>query len=458
MGTLTGLMQTARAALFADQTALTTTADNISNQNTPAYTRREVSFTDGDTVTVGGATTSSVTATATAVRDRVLLRTVQQATEASSASGARSTALNNLQSLFTIDSSGSDVSGIGAAITGFFSAASSLAATPTDSTVQQAMYTAAQMLASTLNRTATQITSQTSSLNQQVASSVDQVNGLTAQVASLNQQISGASAGSVDTLLDERDQLVTQIARVMDVNTVTGNNNALGLTLSDGTPLVSGSQATTLATATVSDVTEIYAASNSGEANVTSAIHGGSIGGALQARDKDLTAVSAHLNAITQAIASAVNMQNAAGVTASGTGGGAIFSGMTAETISVSATNAAAIAISSTSGSDGNNALAISNLKDSALINGQTPSENFASLLSGLGQTALAASTMSSADTAVLTQSSTQMDALSGVSLDQEAANLTQYQRSYEAAAKVLSIVDDLMAQAINLGTPTTVS
>jgi flagellar hook-associated protein 1 FlgK len=320
------------------------------------------------------------------------------------------------------------------------------------------VYTAAQTLASTFNRTAIEITSQSASLNQQVRSSVDQANELTTQIASLNQQIGGASAGSLDTLLDERDQLVTQIAGLVDVNTVTGSNNMLGLTLSDGASLVSGSQATTLTTATLSGVTQIYATSGNGETNVTAAIHGGSIGGALQARDQDLPEVSSQLDNIAQAIAAAVNTQNASGVTALGTAGGDLFSGTTAATISVSATSAAVIAVSSTSGLDGNNVLAISNLQNSAFINGQTPSESFASLLSGLGQRALSASTTSSADAAVLTQSSTQRDAFSGVSLDQEAANLTQYQRSYEAAAKVLSIVDDLMAQAINLGTPTTVS
>jgi len=51
-----------------------------------------------------------------------------------------------------------------------------------------------------------------------------------------------------------------------------------------------------------------------------------------------------------------------------------------------------------------------------------------------------------------------QRNSLSGVSLDEEAGNLTQYQRSYEAAAKVFSIVDALMASALNLGVPTSVS
>jgi flagellar hook-associated protein 1 FlgK len=59
---------------------------------------------------------------------------------------------------------------------------------------------------------------------------------------------------------------------------------------------------------------------------------------------------------------------------------------------------------------------------------------------------------------ASLTQLTTQQSTLSGVNLDSEASNLTVYQRSYQAAAQVLTIVDQLMAAAINLGTETTVS
>ena len=56
---------------------------------------------------------------------------------------------------------------------------------------------------------------------------------------------------------------------------------------------------------------------------------------------------------------------------------------------------------------------------------------------------------------AALTQLQSQRDSLSAVSLNEEAANLTQYERSYEAAAKVFTIVDTLFAAALNLGTQT---
>jgi flagellar hook-associated protein 1 FlgK len=456
VGTLTGLLHLTTSALAADQAALSATAENISNQNTEGYTRRTVSWSSGDTVSVRGTPTSTgVTATVGAQRDRVLQRSVQQATETASASSTRVTALNNLQSLFAIKSTGADASGIGAAVSNFFNSATALASTPTDSTARHKVLTTAQTLASALNRTASQIGLQTASLNQTVRTSVDQVNSLAGKIAGLNKQISESGAGGdTDTLVDQRDLAVTQLSSLMDVNSITNSNGSISLAMSNGVPLVTGSTALPLTTGTVGGNVHIYAATSAGGADMTASIRGGSIGGSLQARDSDIPAVTAQLDALANTIATSVNAQNASGTDASGMPGGAIFSGSTAATLTVVASSANAIAASA----DGSNAASIGALQDAALIGGKSFTDAFSTLISGLGTTASDATTGSTADAAVLTQTSTQLAALSGVSLDTEAANLTQFQRSYQAAAKVLAIVNDLMAQAINLGQQTTVS
>jgi len=452
MGTLTGLLHSTANALLADQKALSATAENVANQNTVGYVRRSVSWSEGDTVMVKGtATSTGVTATVVAQRDNVLLRNMQQATSSSSASTARSAALNNLQSLFTIDKSGADASGIGAAVTNLFSSLNSLASSPSDVTAQQTAYNSAQTLAATMNRAASELTAQVSSLNQQVSSSVAQANSLLSSIASLNQQISQVHAGdNTDTLQDERDLVITKLSQLMDVNSIRNADGSVSLSLSDGTPVVSGGTASPLSTAMVSGTAQVM----SGGTNVTAMIHGGSIGGMLQVRDSDIPAVRGQLDAIASSIASAVNAQNALGTDASGSAGGNIFSGTTAATLSVAIRNGGGFG----SSSDGSNAAALGALASVALVGGQTSSDAFSTLLTNLGQSVSSANTTQSADSAVLTQTSNQLAALSSVSLDTEAANLTQYQRSYEAAAKVLAIVNQLMADAINLGTATAVN
>jgi flagellar hook-associated protein 1 FlgK len=449
-------MALATSALAADQAALSATADNISNQNTEGYTRRAVSWSSGDAVVLGGTTTArGITATAVAQRDNVLQRAVVMAAESSSASDTRLAALDDLQSLFKIDSSGDDASGIGAAVSDFFNAASALGSRPTDGIARQTVFTAAHALASALNRTAGQMAVQSASLNQTIEIAVAQANDLASTIASLNRQISQAAAGDdAEALLDERDLAVMKLAKLMDVNTITSSAGRMSLALSDGTPLVMGSSALPLTTGKVNGQTRIYASVSVGGAEVSAAFHGGSIGGALQVRDSDIPGVMAQLDAIAGAISSAVNTQNAEGTDVTGAPGGAIFSGSTASTLTVVARDAGAIAASP----DGSNAADLGALQDALLVGGRTFSGAFSDTISSLGTVVFGAETKNTSDTSVLTQMMKQRDAVSGVSLDTEAANLTQFQRSYQAAAKILSIVNQLMAQAINLGTPTTVS
>src|SRR5207253_10903936 len=104
-------------------------------------------------------------------------------------------------------------------------------------------------------------------------------------------------------------------------------------------------------------------------------------------------------------------------------------------------------------GSAGNtNASALADLSSANIVGGQTSSAFLASFLGQIGSDTAAATTDNSAQQTTLTQLTTQRDSLSGVSLDEEAANLTQYQRAYQAAAQVFNIGNSIMASALNLG------
>jgi flagellar hook-associated protein 1 FlgK len=110
-------------------------------------------------------------------------------------------------------------------------------------------------------------------------------------------------------------------------------------------------------------------------------------------------------------------------------------------------------------GSAGNtNAQALADLSTENIAGGTTATAFYASMLDQIGNATATATANSTQQQSTLTQLTSQRDSFSGVSLDQEAANLTQYQRSYQAAAQVFSIVNSLFASALNLGEPATVS
>ncbi len=464
MGTLTGLFNATRQALLADQAAINTTATNIGNQNTDGYTRRTVTWTEGDTVQISGLTADSgPTVTVASQRDRVLDRSLQQATDVASASSTRLAALNKLQSLFALTASGTDSSGIQAAISSVFSGISAIAADPTGAAARQTTLSAAQSLATSLNRAAAQVSAQTGALNTQVSDGVDQVNRLLASIAADNGNIatSGSSA-STSSLEDDRTTLITQLSGLLGLQQTTTEGGGISLSTTGGVLLVDGTNSFALHTANIAGTTRVLTGSN---ADITAAVQGGSIGGSIQARDVDVPAASTQLDTLAYSFATTINTQNSAGLTAAGTPGGPVFTVGTAvagaaASIAVTLSDPAGIAAASTAEGAGgsSNANAMLALQTSATVGTQTFGAAFGGLLSGIGTTVASATTDSTADAAIQSQLSTQRDSISGVSLDEEASNLTQYQRSYQAAAKVLSILDQILAAAINLGTDTPVS
>lgn len=467
MGTLTALLNLSQNALQANQAAIDITSNNVANANTPGYTEEAAIWQENDTITLSGTTGAGqgATVSANSQRDPVLNQRVQQQTQAEAASSAESTALGELQSIFGLTSSTTAAvsTTIGSDINSFFSSLSSLQANPSDNSVRQGVLSAAQTLASDFNSASSEIAQQTVGLNQQVSGVVGEVNSLTASIASLNLQIESSSPhGDAGTLEDQRQQDLTQLSQYIGFDQTKTENNGLTLTTANGEPLVSEGQSYGLSTSLVQGVVDVVSA---GGQDITSSLAGGSLGGMLQARDSDLPTISSALDDLAYALGNAVNTQNQSGVDASGNAGGAIFTlpataAGAAGTISVAASSPSAIAAAGVGegSSGGANAAALSAIAHTTLVKGETAAEYYASLLTQLGSKVSQVQDENTTQQASLTQLTTQQSSESSVSLDQEAANLTQYERSYDAAAKIFTIVDQLMASALNLGEETTVT
>lgn len=465
MGTLTTVFDLTRSSLAADQAALNATANNVANQNTVGYVRQVATFNSGDTVSLGqgnGYTYAGPGVTLISRRDRVLEQRVQQQTQVAAASSAKAGVLAQVEDVFSLTGSQATAGAtqIGTALDSFFSSLTAQAGSPTDAATRQGVLSAATALASSFHSAATQLAQVSASAGGEIVSSVKQVNELTATIATLNGQIQqtspNADAGGLE---NQRQSAIAQLSQLVGVHQITNESNGISLTTDGGAVLVSGAQASVLRSATVNGAVQVQDAFG---ADVSGTIAGGSIGGQLAVQNVTVPAVQASLDAVATRVATAVNAQNAAGLDATGAQGGAIFSfgRPAALTIDVVATSASAIATAGPGeGVGGNtNAIALADLANLKDASGVTVYGQFAAVLSQVGTESSAASEQSTTDAASLTQLTTQRDSLSGVSLDDEAANLSQYQRSYQAAAKVLSVLDQLLAAAINIGTQTSVS
>jgi flagellar hook-associated protein 1 FlgK len=107
---------------------------------------------------------------------------------------------------------------------------------------------------------------------------------------------------------------------------------------------------------------------------------------------------------------------------------------------------------------DNSNAVSMASLAKQPIVNGQTPINQYSSFVSTLGSTVLQVQTENTAQNASVTQLQTQNNALSGVNLNDEAAAMSTLQSSYQAASQVFTMLNTLMAAALNLGDQTTVA
>jgi len=473
MGTLSGLFDMSRSALAANQMALNATANNVSNQNTAGYTDQAVSFSAGATVTLSGAGSGSTVmnssgpqATTTSTRDRVLEQRVQQQMQMQSGTSAESAVVQQIQDVFNVTGSSSTTAGstqIGTALNSFFSSLTTLAGNPSDGPTQQGVLSAAQVVATTFNAASTQLSQVGSGINGAISTSVTAVNALTTTIAGLNQQIGEVSPNAdAGTLEDQRQLAIEQLSQYVGLDQISTQGNGITLTTQGGAVLVQGGTASALTAVTTNGTTQVQ---DSAGANVSAGIQGGSIGGQLTAQNVNLPAVTTALDALAYRIATTVNAQNEAGMTTSGAAGGPIFNvpataAGSAATISVIPTSASAIASAGPGeGESGNsNANALANLAQTTNASGYTISDSLGSILTQVGSSSSSLQEQNTTQQATLTQLTTQRDSISAVSLDTEAANLSQYQKSYQAAAQLLTVLDSLMATAINLGVDTAVS
>lgn len=457
MSSLNASLATALSGLIAEQGALEATTNNVANVNTPGYSREQPVLVASDPVVVDPLTfgTGVTLQTVESIRDPILESQIQQQTQAQGQFSTLTSALQQTQVHFTSNSGD-----IGTAISNFFDSLNQLSTNPSDLSLRQGVLTAAGNLSTSFNTTADSLTQQRTSLDLSVVQTVGQINQLTQQIAQLNGQISnlenvGENAG---TFVDQRTQAIDQLSSLVDVSVIP-SDNSLTLTTANGTPLVTGQQSFALQTQTTSGgLHDVYSQGN----DITSQITSGQLGGTLQARDQEIPAIQAQLDTLASGLANAVNAVQVAGFDLNGNAGTNLFnpppaSGAgAAASLSVAITDPSLVAASSdgSAGSNGN-AEAMYALGGEAVINGQSPTDYYSGIVFNVGNATANAAAEQSASGLVLQQLNDQRSSVSGVSLDEEAANMVQYQDAYNASAQVITTINDMMYAVINMTTLT---
>jgi len=284
-------------------------------------------------------------------------------------------------------------------------------------------------------------------------------------VANLNQQIqevsnAGDNPGSLE---DQRDEALNNLSGLIDTAVVYSNNGSVSVTTTNGTLLVSGNQSDALTTQ-VNSATGMHDVYGQGT-DVTSSIAGGQLQGLISARDDSIPSTQSSIDNLAAGLISAANQQQKDGYGLNGAKGVDFFTPFTpsasgsnagaATTMAVALTSPDQVAASSngTPGDNGN-ATALANLQNEPIVSGQTAGDYYSNLIDQVGNDVSNATSEQEAVGLVLQQLTNQQKSISGVSLDEEATNLITYQQAYEAAARVISTVDELVGATLNMFTP----
>jgi flagellar hook-associated protein 1 FlgK len=282
----------------------------------------------------------------------------------------------------------------------------------------------------------------------------------------LNQQIVATSPDSdAGTLEDQREEDLSQLSQLVGINQIQGDDNSITITTTSGQVLVAGDSSTQLTTGTVNGVTDFFLGGTDITSDLTSG--GGELGGYLTARDQDIPSVLSSLDQLAYSVSTEVNKVNNNGTDLAGdtSNAGDIFSEPTqvsgsALSMSVVMTDPNHIAAASSTGGtgDNSNAVAMYDLASQTIVNGQTPINYYSNFVSTLGATVSQVQTENTAQQASVSQLQTQNNDISSVSLNDEASAMSTLERSYQAASQVFSMLNTVMASALNLGEETTVS
>ena len=535
---MSNIFDVGSSALNSLQRAISTTGNNIANANTDGYSRQEVEFASRTPNRIGGATLGTGVEVSSIRRayDQFLTQDVQARTSSSGYYSLYATTAEQIDNLMA-----DPATSISSAMDQFFASMEAVANSPTSQPERQVMLSEAQTLATRFNYVDARLSELAENMNEQMSVFVVDINQYTQDIAQLNQQIARLErtpGGSPNDLLDQRDQAVESLAKLVRVETRTQEDGSINVFMSSGHRLVSQSGAETLrlsAAVQPDGPVRVYISAPGGsDTELTESAFGGELGAALDVSNNVIDRARRDIGLLALGLTDTFNTQHKLGDTLNQVAGSDFFTAITpvttastlnsvtttvsaviddatqltgasyqidytdsAVTITNLATNvsqdingttisldgltftvspfsnqtdgdrflveptgraasAITVALSDTSDiaaansggnvGDNRNLLSLIALRDANSLKGGTQSV-YDIYNNAVAQVAVdTRSARANADTeqSLLQSVTDRRDGITGVNLEEEAANLIRYQQAYQAAAQIISTANDV--------------
>ena len=549
-------LSSAKLGLLAQQLAIEVTGQNIANVETEGYSRQDVTFeanTPRHAIKYG-----SMHQIGTGVRvagierahDQFLFEQIMDEGDLSGSTEVKKDIFEQLEVLFNEGSGRS----LNDALSSFFASAHDLATNARGLSERADLVSKAEHLSSTFNQTGKQLFTIQRNIDSTIATEVTEINSLTTQIGKLNESIHAnepASQYKANDLRDNRDRLVKELSKKIDIQLIEESDNQIGLTLKDGTALVLKDRVFKLSTSLNGDndsFKDVNIEYGSGLKNITSTIKGGELSGYLDMRDTEVKSVVDKMNILSASFIQEFNGIHRAGFGLDGSSGLDFFSSRdvkvnhdkdntgnrlavsiangspttvsvdefemaftsstsftlnnlttnassgtftfgagtpfnikngfavtvsgyakagdkvtfsvsdnAASEMSVSSTitaNTKKIAAGTTTNGDGANALLMASLQNELVFNSVTLSsgsgsytfdEYYNAVVSTIGIESFSAQATLRQQEGIMLQLNSRRESISGVSIDEEMIKMIKFQQAYNASARMISVVDEML-------------
>jgi flagellar hook-associated protein 1 len=468
MITLNAALQMASSALQADSQAIGITGENLANQTTAGYAAQIVEpQTDGYNPSLGQAGGVSIDTGST--RSQFAEEAVwYQQGQTGQYQAFTETASPLSQVLDLSDVSGT--TGIQGTLSQLFQSFSTLAASPNSTGSQNGVIEDAQSFTAALSTAAQTVEQTVTSAQSQAQNVVSQINQLVGQVQQYNQQIaSGVTPGAAAQA--QAYASLESLSNLTPISTETNSDGTISILTNGSTPLLSGTQQFDLqanlagpsATATYPQGNPTLQILNAQGQDITSTFTGGQLGGLINYVNNFAPTLVGNgtkqgaLNQLAQSLTTSVN--SALGGTTPmlqyGTGNPTdIAASLQVNSSFTSSTLSSDLAANPNAATTLNDISAGTTTANQ--INGQSFSDFLSTTESNVASTVDTQQAGLTQSSALLSQAQANRTQVQGVSLPTESVNLMQYQEAFQASSEVISVINSLMQDAVNMLTVTT--
>lgn len=472
MSRIWSMMDVGKRSLMNSQTGLQTVAHNIANRTTEGYSRQTVQFKTNEPAGIGknrvgmGARPGEITRTNNVYIEKQLEKETNQVGYYE----ARSELMGRVEQVYNEQSN----KGLNQYMGDMFNGFRELSNNPESLASRTMVREAGDALAKDFHRVNTRLNEIEQDIDYRLTTKIETVNQITKEIAQLNEKVTmiEMSGGRANDERDRRELLVKNLGENINIRYSEGDDGAINITAGNTALLVSANSSRELSVESTpagngkrEGRVEIFYKSTdqSTPVNVTRQLTGGYVGGLLEVRDVEIGGLHNKMDELAYNLATEVNIAHQEGVNRYNRSGVAFFEvpgGVEGASGKIQMNkkileDVSEIAAAAAPNSPGDNRIAniLSALQYKPFMQdgAATVDAYYGSVVGQVGVTAQRANSSHAAQKDILSQVQKIRESISGVSLDEETTKMIEYQKAFDASARLIRTADEMMDTVLNI-------